>query len=81
VLHDFRELHLADGRSQRTEKARFSQDKGHASECEAFVSAVLKGGPAPIAFADLYATTEATLLALQSLRTDTPMTLAGSPKG
>ncbi len=81
VLDDFREVELSDGRSHRKEKARFSQDKGHAAECEAFVSAVLKGGPSPIPFADLYATTEAMLLAVQSLGTDAPAALVGTPNG
>ena len=43
------------------------QDKGHRACAEAFLDAVRKGGPPPIAIPTLAAVTEATFAAMDSL--------------
>jgi polar amino acid transport system substrate-binding protein len=45
------------------------RDRGQAEEVRRFVAAVTSGGPMPIAFADIIASTRATLAILESLQT------------
>jgi len=72
TLDDFRELRLcADGRTTRQRSA--SQDKGFREEMRRFLEAVRTGGPMPIPFDELAATTRATLGAVESLRTGMPV--------
>lgn len=72
VLDDFRSLDLSRGRRRQHS---ILQDKGHAAEAEAFVSAVRRGGPSPIPMESLVATTRATFAALESLATGMPIAL------
>jgi len=46
--------------------------KGHAEEVEAFARAVVGGGPAPISWDELRATSLAAILAVRSLREGLP---------
>jgi polar amino acid transport system substrate-binding protein len=71
TLDDFRALEIARGKRARS--TSMLQDKGHAAECQAFVDAVRRGGPPPIAYASLAATTRATFAVLASLATGQPV--------
>lgn len=66
VLDDFQTLTLAaEGRKKSSTAA---QDKGHKQQVQAFVAAVLSGGPAPIDEAELIETSAATIAVVESLR-------------
>lgn len=72
VIDDWRQLTTFGGR--RTQRLwRLSQAKGYREEIDAFVTAVRTGGPEPIAFEELAATTQATFSALESFRRKTPV--------
>jgi predicted dehydrogenase len=68
VLDDFRTLELVTGGRRRIWHARLRQDKGHRPAWEAFVAAIVAGGPPPIAYDQLTTVTLATLAAVESLR-------------
>ena len=69
TIEDFRQLELVrHGRKTRM-KSRWSQDKGHRNELEAFISAVTGKGPSPLSFTEIAATTLATLRIQQSVAT------------
>jgi predicted dehydrogenase len=72
ILDDFRTLVLARGRKQEKRKAA-SQDKGFAEEMKRFVAAARSGGAMPIPFAELAATTRATIAAVESLQRGGPV--------
>ncbi len=74
VLDDFRSLEISRG-GRRSHARSMGQDKGHRSEAQAFVDAVARGGPSPIALASLCRTTEATFAMEESLRTGSPQRL------
>jgi predicted dehydrogenase len=59
-------------RNRRT-KARGGKDKGHSAGLAAFVDACRSGGAWPIPWEHVYATTWASLAAVQSLRTGLPV--------
>jgi predicted dehydrogenase/threonine dehydrogenase-like Zn-dependent dehydrogenase len=68
TIDDFRKLTIvADGHTNTT-NAR-GQDKGHAAQLEAFVSAVAAGHPAPVAEEELIESSLATIAVLESLQT------------
>jgi predicted dehydrogenase len=71
VIEDFRTLTIAANGKVKTEK-RWQQDKGHRAEMEAFAESIVKGGPAPIPWEDIQATSLASILAVRSLREGTP---------
>jgi predicted dehydrogenase/threonine dehydrogenase-like Zn-dependent dehydrogenase len=74
VIEDFRAASLfAGGREERV-KLR-APDKGQAAEARAACSLVLAGADAPVALAELEATTRATFRILDSLRTGLPVEL------
>lgn len=78
VLDDFQTLTLAaDGRKKSSSAA---QDKGHKQQMQAFVAAVLLGGPAPVDEAELIETTAATIAVLESLRSGTRVEMPVSLK-
>lgn len=68
VLDDFRRLELVTESSRRTASQRWRVDKGHAGLWQAFLHAIESGGEPPLAYADLFAVAEATLAAVDSLR-------------
>lgn len=71
VIDDFRAATAyASGRERRTRLR--GQDKGQREEVRAACAVVTSGAPAPIALADLAATTRATFRILESLRTAEP---------
>lgn len=72
VIDDFRGTNaFQNGRETKT-KLR-EQDKGQKEEVRAVCDVVREGKPAPIALADLVATTRATFRVLDSLRTGLPV--------
>jgi predicted dehydrogenase/threonine dehydrogenase-like Zn-dependent dehydrogenase len=71
VVDDFREVTI--GSSGRAKSHRgFGQDKGHSAEILAFTKALLSGGPPPIPWEELRATSLASILAVRSLREGVP---------
>jgi predicted dehydrogenase/NADPH:quinone reductase-like Zn-dependent oxidoreductase len=71
VIEDFRTVTtVADGRTRT--KRLGGQDKGHQAEIAAFADAIAGGKPSPIPFADLYAVSLASILAVRSLREGIP---------
>jgi polar amino acid transport system substrate-binding protein len=77
VIEDFRSATLYErGRERRQAKLR-AQDKGQAAEVRALCAMVREGAPAPIALADLAATTRATFRIRDSLRTGQAMEVTG----
>jgi predicted dehydrogenase/threonine dehydrogenase-like Zn-dependent dehydrogenase len=68
ALDDFRRLDLVRQEKQKTFHSRLRQDKGHKSEWRAFAECITSGGPAPIAFEEIVASTLATIRIAESLR-------------
>jgi hypothetical protein len=52
-----------------------THDKGHDAEVAAFVDAVRRGAPSPVALESLVATTLASFAAVEALRTGEPVDL------
>jgi predicted dehydrogenase len=71
VIEDFKEaITCANG---KIKKSRFSrQNKGHREEIEAFAKALANGGPSPIPWDEIYATTLTSILAVRSIREGFP---------
>lgn len=76
---NFRRFELWRGGRSEGARAR-TLDKGQGAEMRAFVAAAKSGGPMPIQFASLIATSEATLAVQRSVQTNKPVAL-GPPKG
>jgi predicted dehydrogenase len=75
VIDDFRTVTTSkNGRISRIKLS--GQDKGHAAEIAAFAKALCEGGPPPIPWEELRATTLASLLAVRCLREGVPMEVA-----
>jgi predicted dehydrogenase len=72
VIEDWRTLLSYAGASVRRSSPGPSA-KGHREEIERFVSAVHRGGPEPIPFDQLVATTQTTFCALESARLGAPV--------
>ena len=53
----------------KRERIKAKQDKGFAAEIDAFVNAVVNGGPAPIPFAEIVETTQVTFAVHKALNT------------
>jgi len=70
VIDDFRTVSTCRGGKTKTIKCRGG--KGHAEEVAAFAQAVVGGGPAPIPWEELRATSLAAILAVRSLREGLP---------
>ncbi|WP_371401276.1 bi-domain-containing oxidoreductase [Kribbella sp. NBC_00662] len=70
-LDNFQSASVWTGRKPSTRKTR-STDKGQRIELEAFVAAVKSGGPMPISFDELVATTRATIAVDRSLASGKP---------
>ena len=69
VLDDFRRLDLVRHGKKETHRSLLRQDKGHHAEWRAFSECIRTGGPAPIAFDEIVASTLATIRIAESLRT------------
>lgn len=70
LIEDFRGLHWLEKDNQGGDRTG-GQDKGFSAELAAFLQAVLAGGPAPIPWRQLKATSLACFRAVESLRTGT----------
>lgn len=68
VLDDFRYLELSHRGQRKVWRSRLRQDKGHAAEWRAFVLAVTQGGEPPIPYKHLMGVAQATLVAVEALR-------------
>ncbi|MEN4099191.1 MAG: Gfo/Idh/MocA family oxidoreductase, partial [Anaerolineaceae bacterium] len=67
VLDDFRSLEMIkDGRRRRL-RSRLTQDKGHAAAWRAFLEAIRKGGPPPVAYEQILGVTRAAFAAVDAL--------------
>ncbi len=72
ILDNYRSLSLHQRNKSATHRL-FNQAKGHSEEIEAFVSAVVSGGPMPIDCETLIAVTQTTLLVHASLDLGEPV--------
>lgn len=68
VLDDFRSLETYHAGGRKVHRSRLRQDKGHRAEWEAFVAALTRGEVPPIPYDHLLAVTQASFLAIESLR-------------
>lgn len=66
ALDDFRCLELVQHGRKQVLHSRLRQDKGHRGEWEALASCIRDGGPSPVPFGEIVASTLATLRALDS---------------
>ncbi len=73
VLDDFRHLELVRHGKKQSFHSWLRQDKGHAAEWNAFAECIRTGGPAPIPFDEIVASTLATIRIAESLRTGQSM--------
>jgi predicted dehydrogenase/threonine dehydrogenase-like Zn-dependent dehydrogenase len=76
ILEDFRRLELIRNGRKRTTRARWTQDKGHKDEMQAFVDALLGKTQAPIPFEQIVGSTLATLRLQNSCQTGQPLAVA-----
>jgi predicted dehydrogenase/threonine dehydrogenase-like Zn-dependent dehydrogenase len=74
VVDDFREVTVGSGGRLKHLRG-WGQDKGHVAEIAAFTKALLSGGPPPIPWEELRATSLASILAVRSLREGVPFDL------
>jgi predicted dehydrogenase len=75
VLQDFRSLETYQAGGRKVHRSRLRQDKGHRAEWEAFVAALTRGEEPPIPYDHLFAVTQASFLAVESLRSGEEITL------
>jgi predicted dehydrogenase len=75
VLDDFRSLEMVQDGRRKVVKSALRQDKGHFGEWQAFVKAIREGGEPPIPYEHLIGVTKATFAAVESLRSQGPVTL------
>ena len=68
VLDDFRRVELVRHGRKQVYRSWLRQDKGHRAEWQEFAAAIRCGGPAPIRFDEICATTLATIRVAESLR-------------
>jgi predicted dehydrogenase/threonine dehydrogenase-like Zn-dependent dehydrogenase len=67
VLDDFRRLELVRQGRKSSSRSWLKQDKGHAAEWKLFCESIQSGGPAPISFEEIAASTRATIRIVDSL--------------
>jgi len=79
ILDDYRALETISNGRRNTYRARLRQDKGHRHEWQAFVQAILSGGPPPIPYEHIFSVTRASFTALQSLRSRQTLLVGGPP--
>jgi predicted dehydrogenase/threonine dehydrogenase-like Zn-dependent dehydrogenase len=69
TLDDFRVLTTMRTGRQQINRSRLRQDKGHATEWQAYAKAISSGDPAPISFEEIVNVSQASFRLLDSLRT------------
>ena len=67
ILDDYRELQLWSSGSKKMYKSILKQDKGHQAAWQAFLQAILKGGPPPIPYDQLYGSSLASIQAAHQI--------------
>jgi predicted dehydrogenase/threonine dehydrogenase-like Zn-dependent dehydrogenase len=78
-MDNFRSLLIQQQGKKVQRNSHFKQDKGFRAEWQAFASSLTAGRPSPIAFADVVASSRATLAAWESLESGEPIvTVDGS---
>lgn len=75
VLDDFRSLAMVQDGRRKVVKSALRQDKGHFGEWQAFVKAIHAGSGPPIPYEQLIGVTKAAFAAVESLRSQGPVTL------
>jgi predicted dehydrogenase/threonine dehydrogenase-like Zn-dependent dehydrogenase len=75
VLDDFRRLETSAHGRRRVQRSWLRQDKGHRAIWQAFVDAIVDGGPPPIPQDQLFAVSMASFAAVESLRSGEAVTL------
>ncbi len=73
VLEDFRRLEMTRSGRRSTVTSRWRQDKGHRGEWQAFADRLRSGGPDPIPFQSIVASTLATLGIVRSRASGQPI--------
>ena len=71
ILDDFRRLDLVSDGRKKVYRSRLHRDKGHRHEWEALLASVRSGGPPPIPFDEIVATTLATFRLVDALHAGT----------
>ena len=74
-LDDYRALTIRRGKKITKRTARLRQDKGHQGEWQSLIDHLTAQGPAPMTFAEIVTSTEATLAAQISLEGNEPVSL------
>jgi polar amino acid transport system substrate-binding protein len=74
VVDDFRSVTLYR-KGHRVVRRRLFQDKGFQGELDSFIQAIRLGEASPIPFREIFATTQATFKAVESLRKGQPVSL------
>lgn len=75
-LDDYRTLNIRRGKKTVKRTARLRQDKGHQGEWQSLIDHLTGQGPAPMSFAEIVTSTEATLAAEMSLKSNEPVNLS-----
>jgi hypothetical protein len=75
-MDDYRTLNIRRGKKIVKRTARLRQDKGHQGEWQSLIDHLTGQGPAPISFAEIVSSTEATLAAEMSLAKNDSVGLA-----
>lgn len=78
-LDDYRTLTIRRGKKTIKRTARLRQDKGHQGEWQSLIDHLTGQGPAPMSFAEIVTSTEATLAAQISLKSNEPVSLTNEP--
>lgn len=73
ILEDFRHLELVRNGRKQISRARWSQDKGHKAEMQAFIDALQGKTPPPIPFEQIVGSTLATLRLQNACQTGQPL--------
>ena len=83
VIDNFKSASFYQGSRKEHRKSRFSVDRGHRGEMEAFVSAVEGSAAPPVDFGDYLATTLATFAMERSITSGLPerLDLEGTVRG
>lgn len=68
VLDDFRRLELVRHGRKQVHRSWLRQEKGHRAEWQEFSASIRNGGPAPISFEEICATTLATIRIAEAVR-------------
>jgi predicted dehydrogenase/threonine dehydrogenase-like Zn-dependent dehydrogenase len=77
-LDDYRTLTIRRGKKTTRRTARLRQDKGHQGEWQSLIDHLTGQGQAPMSFAEIVTSTETTLAAQMSLKSNEPVSLVMS---